>query len=337
MRLGRLLAVLAVAGLAGGAWLWSIGWRPAVAVTAVEPRRGNAAEVVYATGVVEPLRWAKVVPLQRKRVVDLCLCEGEPVKKGDVLARLDDTEERAQLKELQVTRDQRQRDVQRLTQLLERNAATQTAVDLASTVLREIEARIAVQQERIDDLVLRAPMDGIVLRRDGEIGEIAGQNDVLFWVGQPKPLRITADVNEEDILKVKSGQRALLRNEGLGGATLEARVADVTPKGDPQTKTFRVHFGLPEDTPLRIGMSVEANIVVREKDGALLVPAESVIAGHVFLIEGDRVRRVAVETGIRGGRMVEILFGLAEGQRIVLAPKADLRDGARVRLVTKQG
>lgn len=335
MRLGRLAALLALAAAAAGLWAWSTGWRPAVPVAAVEPRRGSAAEVVYATGVVEPLRWAKVVSLQRKRVVDLCLCEGEPVKKGDILARLDDNEERAQLREMQATRSQRERDVARLTQLLQRSAVTQTAVDLAETLLREIEARIAVQQERIEDLVLRAPMDGIVLRRDGEIGEIAGQNDVLFWVGQPKPLRITADVNEEDILKVKPGQRALLRNEGLGGATLEAKVDDVTPKGDPLTKTFRVHFGLPDDTPLRIGMSVEANIVVREKEGALLVPAESVLAGHVFAIEGDRVRRVAVDTGIRGGRMVEILSGLAEGQRIVAAPKADLKDGARVRLMTK--
>lgn len=335
MRFGRLAALLVLAAAAGAAALWGTGWRPAVEVSALEPRRGSAAEVVYATGVVEPLRWSKVVSLQRKRVVDMCLCEGEPVKKGDVLARLDDSEERAQMRELQVTRDQRQRDVQRLSQLLERNAATQTAVDLAQTVLREVEARIAVLQERIDDLVLRAPMDGIVLRRDGEIGEIAGQTDVLFWVGQPRPLRITADVNEEDILKVKPGQRALLRNEGLDGRTLEAKVGDITPKGDPLTKTFRVHFALPDDTPLRIGMSVEANIVVREKADALLVPAEAILAGHVFLIEGDRVRRVPVTTGIRGGRMVEILSGLEEGRRIVAAPKATLKDGAAIRVAAR--
>lgn len=332
MRIGRiiLLALLAIAA-AGGA-LWAGGWRPPVEVTAVAPKRGSAAEVVYATGAVEPLRWSKVVSLQRKRVTGMCACEGQSVKKGDVLARLDDTEERAQLKEMEATRAQRERDLERLTALFERNAATQTAVDLARTALDEIAARFLAQRDRIDELVLRAPMDGVVLRSDGEIGEIAGQTDVLFWVGQPTPLRVTAEVNEEDILKVRTGQRALLRNEGLGGETQEASVADITPKGDPATKTFRVYLSLPDDTRLRIGMSVEANIVVREKNDALLVPADALVEGHVFRIEDDRARRVPVTTGIRGGRMVEILSGLEEGQTLVALPPEGLADGARIRL-----
>jgi RND family efflux transporter MFP subunit len=332
MRFGRILGFAVLLALAGAGALWASGWRPAIEVTAVQPRRGSAAEVVYATGAVEPLRWSKVVSLQRKRVTDLCLCEGDTVKKGDPLARLDDTEERAQLREMEATRAQRQRDFERLTALLERNAATQTAVDQARTVLTEIDARIMAQKDRIDELVLRAPMDGVVLRRDGEIGEIAGQSDVLFWVGQPKPLQITADVNEEDILKVQSGQRALLRNEGLGGATVEARVNDITPKGDPATKTFRVHLSLPDDTPLRIGMSVEANIVVREKTNVILIPADAISEGHVFRFDDGRARRVAVTTGIRGGRMVEVVSGVNEGDTIIAPTVAGLVDGAHVRL-----
>ena len=67
-------------------WLFA---RPPEA-RAIVVARGDAAEVVYATGIVEPVHWAKIVALQRKRVVELCRCEGEPVKKGEILARLDD-------------------------------------------------------------------------------------------------------------------------------------------------------------------------------------------------------------------------------------------------------
>jgi RND family efflux transporter MFP subunit len=327
-----IVVVLAVAAAAGGYWYSQGGFAPEVATVA--PERGSAAEVVYATGVVEPQRWAKVISLQRKRIVDICACEGQPVKAGDVLARLDDYEERAALAEMEARRNRIDLDTQRIKGLLDRNAATQTSYDQSVTQLQEIEARISAQKDRIADLQLRAPMDGVVLRRDGEIGEIAGTgaNDVLFWVGQPRPLRVVADVNEEDIPRVKPGQKVLLRNEGFKGTTLDSSVGDITPKGDPATKTFRVFLTLPDDTPLRIGMSVEANIVTREKADALLLPAEAVADGAVFVVEGDRLRRTPVTVGIRGTRMIEILSGVREGDRIASPVPSGLRDGARIRL-----
>ncbi len=332
MRFPWVILGLALAGAGAGAWYWQGGFSPEVVI--ISPTRGEAAEVVYATGVVEPQRWAKVISLQRKRIVDLCDCEGKPVKSGDVLAKLDDYEERAALAEMQARRNRIDLDTQRIKGLLERNAATQTAYDQSLTQLQEYEARIAAQKDRIADLQLRAPMDGVVLRRDGEIGEIAGtgSTDVLFWVGQPKPLRIVADVNEEDIPRVKSGQKTLLRSEGFKDAPLESKVGDITPKGDPATKTFRVYLNLPEESPLRIGMSVEANIVTREKQNALLLPAEAVIDGAVFVLSGEQLKRTPVTIGIRGSRMIEILSGVTEADRVVSPSRADLRDGQRVKI-----
>ena len=73
-------------------------------VAAVAATRGTAVEIVYATGAVEPVRWAKVASVIRDRIIEICDCEGKAVAKGDVLARLDDREVRAQLKELQGAR-----------------------------------------------------------------------------------------------------------------------------------------------------------------------------------------------------------------------------------------
>ncbi|MCC2109859.1 MAG: efflux RND transporter periplasmic adaptor subunit, partial [Hyphomicrobiales bacterium] len=248
MRISRLfvwLLVLALVG-AGGFLAWRrFGATPQVAVVAV--KRGSVAEVVYATGVVEPTRWAKVIAYQRKRIVDICDCEGKTVKAGDVLARLDDTEEKANVAELEARRALLKNDVDRVSGLYKLNAATKTALDQAITALREYDARIEARKQKMADLVLRAPIDGVVLKREGHIGDMAGTgvNDALFWVGKPKPLRIDADVNEEDMPRVKVGQKVLLRHDGFPGQALEAAVDDITPKGDPQTKTFRVYLALP--------------------------------------------------------------------------------------------
>ncbi|MEN9708779.1 MAG: hypothetical protein RIQ68_1187 [Pseudomonadota bacterium] len=332
MRLRHLL-LLGLAALVAGVMIWRLAIAP-LEVAAVSPQRGTAAEVVYATGTVEPEKWAKVVALSRKRITQLCDCEGKPVKAGDKLGQLDDVEERSTLRELEARRARLESDVERTRGLVARAAATQTALDQLVTQLAEYEARIAAQEDRIADLVLRAPMDGVVLRKDGEVGEIAGigVSDVLFWVGQPKPLRIVADVNEEDIPRVKTGQKVLIRNEGFKDHPLAGTVGDITPKGDPATKTFRVYLNLPPDTPLKIGMSVEANIVTREKADALLIPAEALAGDKVFVLADGRMKGVAVKTGIRGTRAVEILEGLS-AQDVVASPAlAVFRDGLRARL-----
>jgi RND family efflux transporter MFP subunit len=321
-------AALAAAALAA----WWLIWSPAEVVT-TRPQKGDAAEVVYATGTVEPENWAKVVSLHRKRIVEVCNCEGKRVRKGEVLARLDSIEERALLNELEARRDTIKADAERIAILLKRDVATQVSYDEKLTQLREYEARVSAQKDRLLDLDLEAPMDGVILKSDATVGEIAGTGveDVLFWVGEPKPLEISAEVNEEDIAKVKIGQTALLRHDGFAGQKLTATVSHLTPKGDPRTKTFNVDLALPSDSPLQIGMSVEANIVIKEAIGVLLLPAEAIHEGHVLIVRNGRIERVAVETGIRGGRLVEIRSGLDATASVVLPGNLGLSEGTAVR------
>lgn len=303
------------------------------AVSTVAAVNGSAAEVVYATGIVEPVIWAKVTALQRKRIEEICKCEGKEVKKGEVLARLDDAEEQALLSELEARLTRLQADVERMTPLVQRNITPRTTLDEKLTQVSEQEARIAAQKDRIEDLALKSPLDGVVLRRDGEVGEIAGtaSGDTLLWVGQPKPLQIVAEVNEDDILKVAKGQTALLRHEGSLGQSLDGKVMRITPKGDPQTKTFRVYIGLPDDTPLKIGMSVEANIVIAEIKNAVLLPAEAVGDHKVQVARDGAVVMTPVEVGIRGSGKIEIRSGIKAGDVVVSPYVKDLADGDAVR------
>lgn len=331
MRFFRRVVVAAglgmLAAVAASAWWWAR--LPVVMLVAAE--RGPVAEVVYATGVVEPVHWAKVVPLVRGRIVELCGCEGERVSRGDVLARLDDAEARAQAREIDARVELASRTVDRLQELRNRGVATVEALDRANAEYTQARALASAQRERIEDMVLRAPLYGLVLRLDFRVGEIVATTDTVAWVGQPRPLRIVAEVAEEDIAGVTPGQRVLLRHDGFRGRTLLATVDSITPKGDPVQKTFRVHLALPDDSPLRIGMSVEANIVLRERDNAVTVPADAVRDGAVFVLVDGLARRRPVTLGIRGLRGAEVTNGLEAGQRVIAPLPDGLSDGARVR------
>lgn len=329
MKLARGLVLVAAVLAAGGSY-WSFT-RPA-AVATVAPRRGDAADVVYATGTVEPRNWAKVTALVRERILERCDCEGQRVEKGHVLARLDSAQAEAALAELKARQKLATAEHDRLAVLVERNVMSQQALDRARSEMGQASALIAGQTARLENYLLRAPMRGTVLRRDGEVGEIAEPGTVLFWIGEAKPLRVVAEVNEEDIPQVKAGQRALIRADAFPGRTLEGTVDGITPKGDPVAKTYRVYLTLPDETPLLIGMTVELNIVARVARDALLVPAGAVQGNAVFVVEGETARRRELSIGIRGTGDVEVLSGLPEQARVIAPFPDKLRDGARVRI-----
>ncbi len=332
MRNQRLLIVGALVLLlvVGLGW-WHYGRGPQIA--AATATRGTAVEIVYATGGVEPVRWSKVASVIRDRIVEVCDCEGKPVAKGDVLVRLDDREVQAQMKELKAREDFGKREMSRVSDLVTRGAATTQAYERASMDLQQVQGLISVQLEKIGDYTILAPMNGVVLRRDGEIGEIAEAGQILFRVGVPLPLQVVAEVNEEDIPRVALKQTVLFRTDAFPDRRLEGTVREITPMGDVVAKTYRIKVALPDDTPLKPGMSVEANIVTRERPDALLVPAGAVQGNAVFVIDGNRARKREVKIGIRGTRAVEVLDGLKEGERVASPAPTDLKDSARVRVL----
>src|SRR6195256_5101938 len=328
---GSVLAVLAVAAVGGAYWKYPDFFRPPTVTTGVA-LLGPVSEAVYGTGGGEPERGAKVVPLQRCRLIDLCRGEGQAVKAGQVLGRQDDAEEVSALHELEINNEQLARDLDRASRDRDKSDAAKTEYEQRSTQFEQSKSRISAQKARIDSLVLRAPLDGMVLRRDGEVGEIVGPTDVLFWVGPPAPMQVVAEINEEEIDRIAAGQKAFLRSEAFPGRALRATVSQITPKGDPTRKTFRVYLRLPQDTPLRIGMSVETNIIFREKPAAIVVPAEAIAGDAVQVVSGGKIQHVPITVGIRGSRNVEIIGNVSKDATVLSPARADLADGTRVRV-----
>ena len=115
-------------------------------------------------------------------------------------------------------------------------------------------------------LDLVAPAAGTIIRRDGEIGQIIAADKPLLWMSCCAPLRVSAEVDEEDIAQVRPGQEVLIRADAFPGQIFHGTVQAITPKGDPVARTYRVRVSLPKDTPLMIGMTAETNIVLRKAE-----------------------------------------------------------------------
>ena len=169
--IGRIVTVAGLAAAGAGVWTWLNQGTPVVVQTV---KRGTAAEVVYGTGAVEPVEWAKVIPPVRARIESHCRCEGKAVAAGDILMKLDEKAPRAELAQLDARRNFLNHELECQRSLIARGSASLQAYERAQSELGQVEAQIAAANARLGDYTVRAPIDGIVLRADGQVGEIAG-------------------------------------------------------------------------------------------------------------------------------------------------------------------
>jgi RND family efflux transporter MFP subunit len=318
-----------VAAVLAGAWQASL---PRT-VTVVQAVRGPAIQAVYATGTVEASVTIRVAPQVAGRILELKADEGQTVKAGDVLARLDDNDLRASVGELEARAKYAGQQFERAGALLNQGWATREKFDQARSEFDAARQAARRAGELLTFMQLRTPSDGQIIRRDGEVGDYIPINQPVFYLARAGvPLRISADVDEEDIPLVKVGQRVLIRSDAFPSRVFTGTVIEITPKGDPIARSYRVRVELPADTALMIGMTAETNIVTLENQDALLVPASAVAGTAVWVVRDGKLTRLPVQIGIKGRDRIEIAAGLANDDLVVIDPPKDLKAGSTVRM-----
>ncbi|MBH9553693.1 efflux RND transporter periplasmic adaptor subunit [Inhella gelatinilytica] len=326
----RLLMVGLLALLLVGS-VWLVKQRP-TGVALVQPIRGEAIEAVFATGAVEPALQVMVAPRVGGRLAELLAEEGQMVKQGQVLARLETAEVEAQLQELNARERAAQLALERAEALVAQKFVAASEADRARAERDAVRAQIARIQAQRGYAQLLAPTSGPVLRREAEVGQFVAAGQVLFQIGGGTTLRVSTEIDEEDIARVAVGQPVVLRAAALGAAVFEGTVDSIPPKGDPIARSYRVKVKL-IDAPaaLRVGMTVDANIIQARRSQALLLPVTAVQSDQVWRVMEGRAQPVPVQRGATGHGRVEIRSGLKEGEAVIARPEG-LVAGQRVRV-----
>lgn len=326
-RLGMSLALVGMVLLAAY-FLWYARPTP---VAVARTHRGEAVELIYATGFVEPTQPVSVVSRLTAPVIDIYAAEGDRVRKGQPLVRMDDGDLRNTLDETRAQSRGASITEQRTLALYKQGWATRASRDSAVATAQAARAAERAAAAKLGQYVLRAGIDGIVIKRDVEPGDLATPTRVLMELGDPARTRITATVDERDIPRVHAGQRALLSSDAWPGRVVKGHVTMVTPTGNPDERAFRARLAIDDRVDLPMGMTLEVNIISRRIADALLVPTSALTDGHVWTVTDNRLRKRAVKTGITGTSETQILSGLAEGDSILNNPSDELREGMRVK------
>lgn len=209
------------------------------------------------------------------------------------------------------------------------------ADEAAKANLRTAQAQLANAKLQLEFATLRAPDAGLISWRGVQPGQLAiGGNELLRLIRQGR-LEWRAEVTDRDLARIAPGTRALVRSPD--GSTLEGAVRQVAPALDARSRTALVYVDVPPSEAIRAGMYAQGELLLGELE-AMTVPAEAVVErdGHryVFVLrEREVVEQRRIETGAREAGVVQVLSGLAPGERVAVQGAGFLGDGDRVRIV----
>ncbi len=311
---------------------------PASPVEVSEVRDGSISTFLETTATLEARNSATLVARREGPVVAVAAEEGQWMREGAVLARLDDKEARLAVERAELALAVAKREAERADQL--HAQGFMSPKEQEDLVLKRRTAEVELEQARYNLTLTRivAPFSGRVVERTVHLGETVASGKSCFTLVDFDPVLARLYFPERDLPAVKVGQQALVTLDSHPGQTFEARVSLVNPVVDQTNGTFKVTLELPNPGgALRPGAFARVRLKTGSFASTLLLPRRGVMSedgeDYVFVARGDTVARVGVKVGAISGDTAQILAGLTQGDSVVTVGQGGLKQGARIKSV----
>lgn len=321
---------------------------PAVPVEVAATRRAEMAAIYSGTAPVEAERKAFVMPKVKGEIRAVLADEGQRVREGQVLARLDGDQLRLEVALNEATMRKLERDYARNTELQSKGLISAVSIDNLKYELEAAKANWELARLQLSYTDIRSPISGTVTQRLDVVkvgntvtpvgGVIESADSSLFVVEDLDTLILRVNVPERELAKLVVGQVAELTFDAVPDRTFAGRIALISPYVDSSTATFGVRIRVTDTGGLlRPGMFARVAIVYERKPDALQIPRTALLDGDgppkVFVVVGGKAAERAVRLGLSSGAMIEVLEGLKDGDQVVVVGQGAVKPGAAVRIV----
>ena len=334
------LGLVVVLVIATGIWVgMSRPWeaKPLQVVTETA-KVGPAERILAINGRIAPEMRVNISPTVGGRLESVVAKEGDLLKTGDLLATLDDAQQRAAVSQTQAALDGATATLQQAKINLERAKglgeaisrkdfdSAQLAVQTAQNDVDRLSAAKAEAMSLLAQYSIKAPFDGTVLVRGADPGQVVSSSTVLFSMADLAHLRAEANVDELYSAEIRRGLRARLKPSGYD-RTLEGEVSSVSPTVDSSTggRLVRVAIADTQSLTLPVGLTVNLNIVVAQDASAITAPRTAIVdaatAPAVFVVEGGKAVRRPIEFIDWPSSRLIVRSGLKDGDAVITDPK----------------
>ena len=301
-------------------------------------RRGIAAS--YAgTAALEPRAESQVVAKTSGVALQVLVEEGQTVKAGQPLVRLDPDRARLAVAQNEALLRKIETSYNRARQLVGQQLISAGEVDQMRYDLAQARAAYDLARLELSYTTVVAPISGVVASRDIKPGNFVQINSPIIRIVDSSRLEATLNVPERELAKLRAGQAVSLMADALPGRSFEGVVDRVSPVVDTGTGTFRVVASFTGEEDLTAGMFARVSINYDQRADALVVPRNALLEDGgepaVYVVRDGHAARVPLKLGYNDAGWMEVREGLAEGDAVVVAGKAALREGSAVQVLDR--
>ncbi len=306
-----------------------------VPVETAAPMRADIYATYHATSTIESDVDAPVLARVDGEVIELLVEEGDTVKAGQVLARLDGERLRLEMLSARADLERVSGELERYDDLAARGLVSASMYDGLKFDMDALKARYDLARLNYEYSEIRATIGGVVSARDIKLGQHITANDVAFRITDTSELVAYLQIPQAELAKFSTGHSADLAVDSMPDVMFDATIARISPTIDTRNGTFKATAIIRNDSgDLVPGMFARFTIAYEKHSDALLVPSVAIIEeddeAAVYVVNDGAVTRRIVETGIATDGQVEILSGLEENEEIVVVGHSGLRDGSKV-------
>ncbi|MEO1022420.1 MAG: efflux RND transporter periplasmic adaptor subunit [Bacteroidota bacterium] len=309
-----------------------------IPVEVSEVDRGNISAYYSNTATLEAEEEALVMAQVRGTIKQIFVEEGDYVKQGQVIAKIEDVQYRIEVQRAKATLDRLTNDYNRNKELYEKELVSALDFDNSRFEMEAQQSAYDLAKLNLEFSSIKSPINGVVSERFIKVGNLVGQDAQTFRVTDFDPLQAILYIPEHEMAKISKNQRSEIRVDALPGETFTGKVERISPVVDPTTGTFKVTvFVEDESNRLKPGMFGRVKVVYDTRTNIRMIPKAAVItedlAQSVFVVKDSLAFRKEIQTGYVNGRNIEVLNGLDDGELVVTIGQTSLQDSARVNVV----
>lgn len=308
---------------------------PPMPVDVDTARRQSVVDAVRATGRIEAVQAIELRPDEQGRVTAILFREGQPVRAGTPLVKVDDAMLKAQAERARADRDLSTQQLERVRRLRAQNAAAPADVERAEAASRSAEAGLALLELQIARTTVRAPFDGAIGQRFVSVGDYVTTGTRLLTLQTVNPQRAVIEVPERYAVKLRPGQIVDFSVASQEGRTFHARVDFIDPVVQGESRTILVKASAPNPGgALKPGMFIEARLATATRANAIVVPEDAIqplrSATVVWAVVDGKASRRVVTLGVRSAGVVEVTSGVQAGETVVVGGLERMGEGMPV-------
>ncbi|MEL7012543.1 MAG: efflux RND transporter periplasmic adaptor subunit [Pseudomonadota bacterium] len=344
----QLLLLFVLGGLTYGGYLAWLEYRPIEDVSSERPITPTTVELAKATlqrvsqtveavGTTRARQSVEIVPEADGRVVELLIIPGQSVNRGDILVKLDDTIELADLAEARARVTEREQALARVERLAASAAVSQASLEEATARLAEARAQLDRAEQRFTNRTITAPFSGVVGLSAIDQGAWAEEGEMITTLDDLSDVEVEFSLPETLFTGVRIGQHISARSAAFPGQSFDGQIAAIDSRIDPVSRSFRTRAIIPNpDSVLPGGMFMSLTLTLSESD-KVVVPEEAVIfqaaETYVFVANDGVASRIRIKTGQRQDGLVAITEGLDSGTEIIVRGLQRVKDGDKIKVL----